>query len=633
MTFEAPSFDSKGTRVGLHLRVLATTDLHSHLLPFDYFTDKSAVGTGLACLGEMIAAARQTSPNVLLLDNGDTLQGAPLADAAVNVIVPGGRPHPMIAAMSALGFDAATLGNHDFDFGVPHLEASLAAATFPVVSANTSWTDGTEFVSRSTMLERMVTAENGDRHRLKIGITGALPPQVARWNKPHLQGRLQFGDIVTAVREQVDALRARGADLVVVLAHSGYGVPGAGPMAENVALQVTMLSGVDAVIAGHTHKLRPENAKDEHPQIGAALAQPGAFGSHLGCIDLLLERGGREGAQRWKVAQATTVNVAARKQRLDGANHQRCMLAQYPALRTEITQDHVATRTYVAQPLGKTAVALETYFSTIAPCAATQVVSDAQVAAARPLIAGMPSLAGLRVVSAVAPFKSGGRSGPLSYTDIPAGPLRLRHAADLYLYPNMLSVLRTTGAGIRTWLERAASIYHQIDTLGSGPQSLIDKDFAPYNFDRLEGLTYDVDVSQPARSNAHGDQIFETPGRIRNLRHLCGAPVEASEEILVVTNSYRAAGGGYVEAAAAAEEVIVASFSVRDAVAEFMRKAKPAVRPIVRPNFRLLPLGGISVEFATGPGALDHPRRVSDLSLTPIDRLDEDAFQKFSLRL
>ncbi|GAB5447831.1 bifunctional 2',3'-cyclic-nucleotide 2'-phosphodiesterase/3'-nucleotidase [Gymnodinialimonas sp.] len=628
MTLPEKIATAQGTAAGVtvHLRVLATTDLHAHLLPFDYFTDKRDSTVGLAQLGEMIASARETSPNVLLLDNGDTLQGAPLADAAVAEIVPAGRLHPMIAAMNALGFDAATLGNHDFDFGLRHLRASLSGATFPVVSANAQGTDGTPLVLPRCLLTREVSDNTSAVQTLRIGITGAVPPQVAQWNKPHLQGQATFGDIIPALTTEVAALRAKGADVVLVLAHSGYGALGAGPGAENVALQVTQIPGVDGVIAGHTHKIRAEVTTS-----GTALVQPGAFGSHLGCIDLVVGREAADGP--WHVRQRLAANFATTQRRALGAIPVRRMLSDYPKLRRDIAREHAATRSYVARPLGESAVPLETYFSVLAPCAATQLIAEAQWDAARPLIAEEPSLKGLPILSAVAPFKAGGRSGPRSYTDVPPGPLRLRHAADLYLYPNMLSVLRITGQGVMDWLERSASLFHQIHPDAEGPQRLIDHNFAPYNFDRLAGLRYQIDVSRPARTNAEGDEIRDTPARIRNLTLADGTPLKAEDEVAVITNSYRSAGGGHMRAAQEAEEAIVAQFSVRDAVARYISDSAGAVRPVVEPTFSLMPLGDTEVVFETGPGALFQSSRLKTLGLKPLDTRGKDGFQAFAMTL
>lgn len=627
MTIPKQIDTAQGTAAGLnvHLRVLATTDLHAHLMPYDYFTDKRDRSVGLASLGGMIAAARQASPNVLLLDNGDTLQGAPLADAAVAEIVPAGRLHPMIAAMNALGYDAATLGNHDFDFGVPHLLASLKGARFPVVSANARCTVGSTFLPHRCLLERVVTDNTGGHHSLRIGITGAVPPQVALWNKPHLHDCMAFDDMVTTLTAEVAALRREGADVVLVLAHSGYGALDAGPGAENVALQVAQIPGVDGVIAGHTHKVRPTVVTAAVPQAegSAPMVQPGAFGSHLGCIDLVLARedcadDDRSNTPRqWRVRQTQVANFASAQRHALGGIPARRMLSDYPKLRLDLAREHNATRAFVARPLGESAVPLETYFSLIAPCAATQLVADAQWDAARSLIAEAPSLKGLPILSAVAPFKAGGRSGPRSYSDVPAGPLRLRHAADLYLYPNMLSVLRITGQGILDWLERSASIYNQIDPNADTPQRLIDHDFAPYNFDRIAGLRYQIDVSRPARTNAEGDEVYDTPGRIRDLTLADGTPVGLSDEFAVITNSYRSAGGGHMRAAAIADEVITAKFSVRDAVARYISDAVPAVSPVVEPTFSFQPLGGVEVVVETGPGALGHACRIAQLGLTP----------------
>ncbi len=599
----------------VHLRVLSTTDLHAHLLPFDYFTDTRAPGTGLARLASMIARQRAEVPNVLLVDNGDTLQGTPLADTALTEIVPAGRPNPMIAAMNAIGFDAATLGNHDFDFGMEYLEMSLSQATFPLVLANVCRADGTVFLPPSCVLTRQVRDQGGDLHDIRIGITGAVPPQTAHWNKPHVKCFLLFDDIVAAVSAQVTALRAQGADLVLVLAHSGYGKIDAAPFSENVALQLAALPGVDAVVAGHTHKARPEGPPA--PVEGTPMVQAGAFGSHLGCIDLMLDR---TGANRWQVHQALagTFDGAPALTR-QGRPPLRRILTDYPDLRPAISLEHRATRAFVARALGESAVALETYFSTLAPCAATQLVADAQCIAAHPLIAEFPVLAGLPVLSAVAPFKAGGRSGPAGYTDVPPGPLMLRHAADLYLYPNMLSILRLSGAGLASWLERSASIYRQIDPDSDVPQRLIDHEYAPYNFDRIDGLTYQIDVSRPARTNAEGDQEFDTPGRIRNLRFADGRPVAPDDQALVVTNSYRAAGGGHMDAAGAADEIVTADFSVRDAVARYIAQSNGPIQPRISPTFTLRPLGGVPVIFETGPGALAHADRATALGLTPMD--------------
>ena len=322
----------------VHLRLLATSDLHAHLLPYDYFTARRASGIGLARLSDLIAQAREDAPNSMLFDNGDTLQGTPLADTTLVRILPSGGTNPMITAMNALGFDAGTLGNHDFDFGLDYLETSLDAADFPVTLANVHRPDGAPFQAPRLMLKRAVSDGAGGTHTLRVGVTGALPPQVAAWSRRIVEGRLVFEDITTTVAAQVAALRADGADIVVVLAHSGLGHAAPAHGAENVARHLATLDGVDAIVAGHTHDLA---ALEAGPGF-APVVQPAAYGTHLGVIDMVLDP--PNGANHWAVdvSQAANLATPVRPRRQGGAL--RRLLGRFPALRHEVAHAHRTTQ-------------------------------------------------------------------------------------------------------------------------------------------------------------------------------------------------------------------------------------------------------------------------------------------------
>jgi 2',3'-cyclic-nucleotide 2'-phosphodiesterase/3'-nucleotidase len=624
----------------LHLRLLATSDLHAYLLPYDYYTDRRDDGVGLVRIAGLVAAARADAANCILLDNGDTLQGAPLGDIAAERLVPDGEQHPMIAAMNAIGYDAATLGNHDFDFGLERLETMLAQARFPVVLGNVHRTAvGGPFRPTRVILDRRMRDRDGRMQTLRIGLTGVVPPQTAQWNRVVLADALEFSDIVTSVARETAALRREGADIVVVLAHTGIECDAdavAGPGAENAAAAIAALPGVDAVISGHTHEVHPpENARDDRSgeaATGAPLVQPGSRGSHLGCIDLALERRPAcgSGAAGWKVIRSRTANLSVRGGGVERAAGLRAVLRTHPELRRKLAGQHRATLRFTDRQIGATAVPLETYFSYLAPCAATQIVADAQRAAGRAAIADRPDLQDLRMLSAVAPFRAGGRAGPESYTDIPAGPLRLRHAHDLYCYPNLLAILRARGSDLRCWLERAASAFRRIDPDDPEPQMLMDRDFASYNFDRIDGLLYDIDVSRAARTNAVGDRLFETDGRVRNLRYADGMPVRPDDEVLVVTNSYRAAGGGHFRTCHTSETVLTGSDPLRDHVARYMADAGTPLAPQPGPTFRLCGFGRAQAVYETGPGALAHPGRIAELGLAFRDEAD-DGFARFVL--
>lgn len=618
----------------LRLRVLATTDLHAHLLPFNYFADRRDDGVGLATLAALIEQARAECPNTLLLDNGDTLQGAPLADAALSELMPRGDPHPMIAAMNALGYDAATLGNHDFDFGLDALDRALAAARYPLVLANALRIDAGGWpVLPHVILERMVIDETGALLPLRIGITGATPPQVMRWARSHLDGRLQVGDILPAVTREVAVLRAKGVDLVIVLAHSGLGNDEDPAEGENVGRLLARLDGVDAVVAGHTHRLFPRPEEPTGLIDGTPLVQPGFWGSHLGQIDLELRSTGMKDGAVWRVCGARVRLSAISDARPGDRALLRRRLRRLEGLRQQMLRGHRLTRAYSARPLGRTAVPLETYFSLIAPCAATQVIADAQRAAVAHLIAERGDLAALPLISSCTPFKAGGRSGPAHYTDVPVGAVLLRHAADLYSYSNGLVLLRASGARLRGWLERCASAFHRIEPgRGLSPQPLIDHAFASYNFDRMDGLRYEIDLTQPARTNAAGDVIRPGVGRIRNLRLSCGLPVRDDGEYLVITNAYRAAGGGHFPDAQACEVVFESVDPVRHALVEHFALCQTALRPVVQPSFSFTPMEGTDLVFHTGPGAAAHAARIAALGLVA-DGVEGDGFARYLMQI
>ena len=620
----------------LRLRVLATSDLHAHLFPFNYFADCRDDGVGLAALAALIELARSECPNALLFDNGDTLQGAPLADAALSELVPQGDVHPMIAAMNALRYDAATLGNHDFDFGLDVLDRVIAPARYPVVLANARrLADGRDLVARHAILDRNLVDDRGAVRQLRIGVTGATPPQVMRWAKPQLDGQLEVDAILPAVQREVAQLRAKGADLVIVLAHSGLGSDTDTTEGENVGRLLARLKGVDAVIAGHTHRLFPR-ADDPTGLVGGApLVQPGFWGSHLGQIDLTLRPDpdrSLPGGAAWRVCDAT----ASLRAIADAGPQDHAALRQrfrkLSLFRRQMLRGHRLTRAYSARPLGQSAVPLETYFSLIAPCAATQVIADAQRAAVARLIADREDLAALPLISVTTPFKSGGRGGPGHYADVPAGAVLLRHAADLYGYSNGLAVLRATGAQILAWLERSASAFYRIDPDRAGQQALIDREFASYNFDRMDGLRYDIDLTQEARTNANGDAIRTGPGRIRNLRLSCGLPVLAENEYLVITSAYRAAGGGHFPDAAECEVVFTSPNPVRSLLINHFTNAQAPLAPVVEPSFAFTPLGGAQVVVHTGPGAAAHGDRAWALGLTA-DGIEDSGFARYLLKL
>lgn len=603
---------------GLRLRLLATSDLHGHLLPWDDLTDRPAPGIGLAQVASLIAEARAEVPNSLLLDNGDFLTGSPLTEFLAHDPHWSAAENPVIAAMNHLGYDAATLGNHEFSLGLAHLRRALRGARFPVVSANTlrvATSRRRRLVPGYTLLQRDCCDGAGQVHRLKIAVLGVLPPQTALWERLTLAGRLEVDDMLPHLRRTLQAARRQGADVVVVLAHTGLGAEGGSARQENVAHLIRALPGVDAVIAGHTHQTLAAPAEPGRPP----LVMPGFNGSHLGVIDLdLMQRPGGG----WQVAgHAVALRAVACR---DATGALRPRVATAAPVAAIAAPGHAAYRRHAARVVAQASCALHSHFALLGESPVDSLLAEAQVAAVRLALAG-GRFDGLPVVAAVAPFRCGGRGGPENYVDIPAGPLTVRHVAELYIHPNRLVALCLTGAEIAAWLERAVSLFAPLPP-GAQDVALIRPDFPSYNFDMLHGLTHHVDLAQQARHDATGAVVAPGARRIGDLR-LAGLPLAPTDRVIVATNSYRASGGAGFAGADAAHVVLEHPRLLRDVVMDHLERSSPLC-PAPRAGWHLVAPPGTSALLDSAAAA-----RPADCShrLEPLG-LQASGFQRFRLR-
>ena len=246
-----------GPKPRLRLRLLGLPDLHANLYPYDYYRDCPDDSVGLARVASLVVEARRAAPNCLLFDDGDILQGAPLGDLAAEAIIADPTAvHPVIAAMNTIDYAVATLGNHDFNYGLEALDRAYAQARFPVVCCNVRKSDGSPWFPPSIVIERTFVDESGTGRQLKVGVIGAAPPQIAQWDEAHVRGRLLTVDIVEAVGAELGELRAR-VDLVVVLCHSGISRLASTLGEENAGQDLAKLDGIDALFLGHQHLLFP----------------------------------------------------------------------------------------------------------------------------------------------------------------------------------------------------------------------------------------------------------------------------------------------------------------------------------------------------------------------------------------
>ena len=522
------------------VRILATTDLHTNLVNYDYYQDKPVENVGLAKTAILIEEAKKENSNTILVDNGDTIQGTPLGTykAIVNPVKEG-EQHPMYTALQKLGFEVGTLGNHEFNYGLDYLKRVIETAGMPIVNANVvDPKTGAYIYDPYKIITKTFVDKTGHKTTVKIGVTGIVPPQILSWDKANLEGKVLVNDSVEAIKNIIPEMRKAGADITLVLSHSGIGDDKYEKGEENEGYQIASLPGVDAVVTGHSHAEFPSGNGtgfyEKYPGVdgingkinGTPVTMAGKYGDHLGIIDLnLVYKNGK-----WSVvnSKGSIRKIYTKSKEAD------------ERIKEIAKESHEGTVKYVRQQVGTTSAPITSYFALVKDDPSVQIVNNAQIWYAKRELAGTPE-GSLPILSAAAPFKAGTRGDATAYTDIPAGPIAIKNVADLYLYDNVTAILKITGAQLKEWLEMSAGQFNTIDPSKKEAQQLINSSYRTYNFDVIDGVTYEYDVTQPNKYDREGKLLHPDASRVRNLKYQ-GKDVRADQEFIVVTNNYRANG-------------------------------------------------------------------------------------------
>ncbi|TGV26079.1 bifunctional 2',3'-cyclic-nucleotide 2'-phosphodiesterase/3'-nucleotidase [Mesorhizobium sp. M4B.F.Ca.ET.143.01.1.1] len=615
-------FSARAAANQAHLRIMETTDIHVNVLPYDYYADKANDTMGLSRTASLIDAVRREATNAMLIDNGDLLQGNPMGDyIAYEKGLKDGDLHPIMKGMNLLGYECSTLGNHEFNYGLSFLDKVLAGANFPFVCANlirgtalaANPRDDKLYLKPYVILDRKIKDGSGAEQPIRIGIIGFVPPQIMVWDLKNLEGNVKTRDIVEAAKAWVPEIKEAGADIVIALSHSGIDIK-QGDMMENASFFVAGVEGIDAVFTGHQHLVFP-GKKDfqalDGVDTGKGMLQGkpavmgGFWGSHMGLIDLLLERDG----SKWRVVSATS-EARPIYERVDNKN--KATVGDDRRIIAALEQDHEATLAYVRRPVGKTSAPLYSYFALVADDPSVQIVNQAQSWYLKDILKST-QWKDVPLLSAAAPFKAGGRSGADYYTDVPVGDIAIKNVADLYLYPNTVRAVEITGAQVKEWLEMSVGIFNRIEP-GKADQPLINTDFPSYNFDVIDGVTYKIDLSQPPKYDAKGGPA-NASSRIVDLM-FDGKPIDPAQKFIVATNNYRAGGGGNFPDINASKIIYEAPDTNRDVIVRYVI-SEGTINPSADGNWSFAPLPGASVVFDTGPRAKDFIAEVKSLKIEP----------------
>ena len=580
-----------GTRTTLAL--LETTDLHTNVMSYDYFKLAEDKALGFERTATLIAQARQEFPNTLLLDNGDTIQGTALSDyqATINPLACD-QTLAMYKVMNAAGYEGGGIGNHEFNYGLPFLsqvtgnrfdvsgmaepaaQPTCKGPSFPLVLANVNSVKSAQPLFQPySIISKTVTATDPDgkpvSSTVKIGIIGFTPPAIMSWDKRWLDGKVYTVGVKEAAEKYIPEMRAKGADLVVVISHGGLDDSAYSPTMENGSYHLSRVAGVDAMLIGHSHQIFP-NATSTVAQFnlpgvdktagtvnGVPTVMANYWGKHLGVIKFDLTHDGKT----WVIDKSKTVVQARSAQNAD-----KTYVAIAPAITAAIASEHQATIAYVKTPVGSTDFEMSSYFADVGDPGAIELVNQAQADyAAKYVAANLPQYASLPVLSVSAPFKSGFAGGS-DYTDVAQGNMAINNAADLYLYPNTVYAVKVSGADIRNWLETAAKRFNQINPALTTQQELIGS-FPGYNFDMFTSpdIRYEIDVTQPVGS------------RIVNLKYK-GASIDPAKEFIVATNNYRASGGGSFPGLDGSKTIYASPDTNRDVLIQYIKTIKTVTR-------------------------------------------------------
>jgi 2',3'-cyclic-nucleotide 2'-phosphodiesterase/3'-nucleotidase len=621
------------------LRILATSDLHAHLMPWDYSGDCASPALGLALTAGQIAQARAEVPNALLFDNGDFLQGSLLGD--FYGLEHGLRPcevHPVIAAMNHLNYDAVTLGNHEFSHGLDFLNRALAHARFPITSANirrnpsSPATTEETFILHDLMIERELTTSTGTSHQLRIGVFGLCPTRVVQWESEAILGRLTVDDLLQAGQAAASDLRARGADIIIALSHSGIWPNCEADDSESGSFSLATRADVDVIIAGHTHHQFPDPAFQSLPGIDAAAGtiagkptvMPGCFGSHLGVIDLALQaKAGRICLAGHTVELRPTTNIA-------GDTTADAELVEL------VTAAHHSTVLWAHRPVGLSNVHLCSHFAPFADTAPARLLAEAMRSHLIRALGGEAQI-DLPVLAASATFRAGGRGGPENYINMAPGPISIQNLADIYPHPNTVVGLRLTGAELSEWIERSASQFCTLKP-GATDQPLIDEDFPAFNCDMIHGLHAVIDLSRPAGFATRRGMVATGSRRVVSL-HYQGRAVAPADVFILATSSYRAGGGGGFPATGRAARIVLAGGRpIRSVMADYLSQTSydtprrpDGGKADILPPWSFAPLPGTSALFDTSAQARADDRDVKNFQLEDLGIQAESGCRRFRL--
>ena len=602
---------SSAASVSTHeLTIMGTTDMHQNLMSYDYMGDEEVEDFGFSKTYTLIEEIRSNNENTILLSNGDIISGSLISTVETQVDpLKEGETQRIVEIYNEVGYDAVTVGNHELqDYKMSFFEKAKKGAEFPWLSSNIKMAENPEknYVKPYTIVDK-----NIDGKELKVGVIGFTPPQTMRWGSSHLKGNVVMEDIVNSAMNYMPELKEK-TDIIVALAHTGISDKKitSYDARENAAYYLAQIDGIDAMILGHHHQELPGGYKGitgidskKGTIHGVPAVMPQSWGSALGVIDLDLAHINGE----WNVQSAST--------RLEKVNKNVKDSDKIKELAKDI---HEKTIAYVRQPIGTTERDITSYVSRVMDSSVTQIINEAQIWWAKNEFED-GEYSDLPILSAAAPFQAG-RENPEYFTEVWEGDVTIGDVTDLYIYANQIRVMKINGNQVVEWLERSAENFNQIDPDASGTQELLNSEFSAYNYDVIEGIEYEIDVTKPK-----GERIVNATYK--------GEALSADQEFLVVTNDYRAGGGGNFPPCVEENPVYAPSGETNRAQIIDYIKAKETVNTNPTNNWRIKPVDiEGTVTFRSHPEAKEYMEKYNFQNVEYL-KTDENGMGVYEINL
>jgi 2',3'-cyclic-nucleotide 2'-phosphodiesterase/3'-nucleotidase len=531
------------------LDIYATTDLHGMLLPFDN-TEGTATDHSLANLASLVMT--EGSDNIVLLDNGDILQGDPMT--YYYNFVDTTREHIVADLLNHLHYDAATAGNHDIETGHAVYDRVRREYNFPLLAANAiDIKTGEPYFEPYTVIRKK---------GMKIIVFGLITPSVPNWLPESLYHGIRFEDMVKTARKWMPVMQKENPDLIVGLFHSGIGNENEKGDDENSSMAVAVnVPGFDVIFCGHDHN------KDIREAVNNA-----------GKKVLLLD-----GGSRAEVLMHANIPLRTKPDR-SGAREITGSLIEMNTLppSTSFIKKYKSVsdtiKEYTSEIIGRSNATVTTRDAFFGPSAFVDIIHRIQ----------------LDISSAEISF-----AAPLSFdAQIREGDLRIRDMFRLYRFENFLYTVKMTGAEVDRFLEHSCGLWfntmkNRNDYLlkyrsnENGEPLMVNGRLrlqsASYNFDSAMGIRYTVDVTRPEGSRVTITSMSD------------GTPFFPDHTYRVAVNSYRASGGGGHFAAAGITHSMLASRVIsatdrdlRYYMTEWIRK-KRVITPVPLSEWSIVP--------------------------------------------